>query len=188
VAKRAATLISVLAYAGLRSQEALKTRHSRIVLPLAPVPRGLAEWRLLRGRPEEGALVFPSPSGAVWNDRGRQTWHRDAWDPACGAAELQGVRPYDLRHSFVSLLIHEGRSVIDITRQAGHSPTMALDVYAHVFDEFDPTERVSAAEETSHARRGDGPVLCPPPADGGLEDPKSLQILTAPAGGRGSPS
>ena len=111
--------------------------------------------------------MFPSPSGAVWNDRSWQTWHRDAWAPACGAAELQGVRPYDLRHSFVSLLIHEGRSVVDVACQAGHSPTMALDVYAPIFDEFDPTERVSAAEEISRARRGDVSVLCPPEPDGG---------------------
>jgi integrase len=190
----------VLAYAGLRPQEPLavqwadvrertlliekatdgqggikptKTRHSRTVPLLAPVARDLAEWRPLCGRPEEGALVFPSPSGAVWNDRAWQTWHRDAWAPACRAAGLQDVRPYDLRHSFVSLLIHEGRSVVDVARQAGHSPTMALDVYAHVFDEFDPTERVSAAEEISRARRGDVSVLCPPAADDGSEHSKT---------------
>jgi integrase len=46
------------------------------------------------------------------------------------AAERAGrgrVRPYDLRHSFVSLLIAEGRSIVEVARQAGHSATMALD-------------------------------------------------------------
>jgi hypothetical protein len=70
------------------------------------------------------------------------------------------VRPYDLRHSFVSLLIHEGRNVVDVARQAGHSPTMTLDVYAHVFDEFDPGERVSAEEEIRRAREHVS-ELCP---------------------------
>ena len=56
-------------------------------------------------------------------------------------AGLGHVRPYDLRHSFVSLLIAEGRSIVDVARQAGHSATMALDTYGHVFDELDGAER-----------------------------------------------
>jgi integrase len=184
---RDATLISVLAYAGLRPQEALalrwhavrdrtllidraadgqggvkstKTQHSRTVRLLGPLAQDLAEWRLRRGRPDDDALVFPNLQGGIWNDQAWQTWHRDAWRPACRAAGLTGVRPYDLRHSFVSLLIQEGRSVVDIARQAGHSPTMTLDVYGHVFDEFDPGERISAEDRIRRAR--DVSVLCPP--------------------------
>ncbi len=62
------------------------------------------------------------------------------------------MRPYDLRHGFVSLLIQEGRHVVDVARQAGHSPTMTLDVYGHVFDEFDPADRVPADEQIRRAR------------------------------------
>jgi integrase len=189
--QRDAALISVLAYAGLRPQEALglqwgdvrdrtlliekasdgqgalkatKTQHSRTVRILSPLAHDLAEWRLLRGRPRAQELVFPNLQGGVWNDRAWQTWHRDAWRPACKAADLNGVRPYDLRHSFVSLLIHEGRSVIDIARQAGHSPMMTLDVYGHVFDEFDSGERISAEEQIRRARETEPnvSVLCPP--------------------------
>ena len=108
--------------------------------------------------------MFPTLQGGVWNDQAWQTWHRDAWRPACRAAVLTGVRPYDLRHSFVSLLIHEGRSIIDIARQAGHSPTMTLDVYSHVFDEFDIAERVTAEDQIAQARR-DVSGLCPPVSD-----------------------
>src|SRR5919201_1650957 len=45
------------------------------------------------------------------------------------------------RHSFVSLLIAEGRSIVDVARQAGHSATMALDTYGHVFDELEGLSR-----------------------------------------------
>jgi hypothetical protein len=45
------------------------------------------------------------------------------------------ARPYDLRHSFVSLLIAQGASVVEVAAQAGHAPTMTLDTYAHLFDE-----------------------------------------------------
>ena len=46
--------------------------------------------------------------------------------PASGADALKDVelsyqRPYDLRHSFASLLLHEGRRVIYVARQLGHS-------------------------------------------------------------------
>jgi integrase len=68
------------------------------------------------------------------------------------ALNVTGARPYDLRHSFASLLIQEGVQIIEVARQLGHSPTMTLEVYAHVFDEFDPAERVPAEEAIRHAR------------------------------------
>jgi integrase len=81
-----------------------------------------------------------------------QGWHKDAFGPAKRAAGVPKARPYDLRHSFVSLLIQEGVSIIEIARQAGHNPTMTLEVYGHVFNEFDPAERVSAETQIRLAR------------------------------------
>ena len=65
---------------------------------------------------------------------------------------MPAARPYDLRHSFVSLLIAEGHNIVEVARQAGHSPTMSLDTYAHVIDEFDPGERILAADRIRTAR------------------------------------
>jgi integrase len=193
---RDAVLIGLLAYAGLRPQEAqalrwgdvrertllvekaadgqggvktTKTGQARTVRLLAPLAADLAEWRRSLGQADDDALLLPNGSGGVWNDPAWQTWHRDAWLPACRALGLAGARPYDLRHSFVSLLIHEGRSVVEVARQAGHSPTMTLDVYAHVFDEFDPAARVSAEDRIAQARR-DVSELCPPDSDEGVEE------------------
>ena len=45
-----------------------------------------------------------------------------------------------------------GHNVVEVARQAGHSPKMALDTYAHVFEEFDPTQRVDAVERIRKAR------------------------------------
>jgi site-specific recombinase XerD len=61
--------------------------------------------------------------------------------PAAERAGLRSVRPYDLRHSFVSLLIVEGASIVEIARQAGNSPAVALNVYAHVLEELEGGER-----------------------------------------------
>ena len=135
---------------------------------MGPLAADLLRWRLVSGRPEDDALVFPSPSGGVWNDAHWQTWHGDVWKRACKAVGLSGVRPYDLRHGFVSLLIHEGRHVIDVARQAGHSPTMTLDVYGHVFDEFDPADRVPADEQIRRAR--DVSEKCPSDAAAEADD------------------
>ena len=116
---RDAALIGLLAYAGLRAQEALalrwedirertllvekaadgqggvkptKTGQSRTVRLLTPLAENLAEWRRSLGQPDD-ALLFPNGSGGIWNDPAWQTWHRDAWVPACRAVSLEGDVP-----------------------------------------------------------------------------------------------
>ena len=74
---------------------------------------------------------------------------------------MNNSRPYDLRHSFISLLIHEGLSVVEVARQAGHSPEMTLGTYAHVFDEHELGEHKTAEDQIRAARGEDVPVLYP---------------------------
>ena len=62
---------------------------------------------------------------------------------ARGAGLEQG-RPYDLRHSFASLLLHEGRSVIYVARQLGHDARLTLGTYGHVIDELDGAPHIAA--------------------------------------------
>jgi len=177
---RDAVLVSVLAYAGLRPGEALaltwshtrertilveravalgelkttKTARTRTVRLLAPLAADLLEWRISRGGPADDALVFPGRGGAVWGDDAWRYWRRRVFTPAAKAAGLDSpVRPYDLRHSFVSLLLAEGANVVEIARQAGHSPTMTLSTYAHLFDEAAGAERLSAEDEIRRARQ-----------------------------------
>jgi integrase len=175
---RDAALVSVLAYAGLRPGEALalqwgdigertilveravsygemkstKTRATRSVRIVAPLKAELAELRMRHGRPDDEEIVFPAHDGKPWHDDDWKNWRRRVFDPAVDKAGLGHVRPYDLRHSYVSLLIAEGRSIVDVARQAGHSATMALDTYGHVFDELDGTERISAEDAIREAR------------------------------------
>ena len=175
---RDATLVSVLAYAGLRPGEALaltwahvrertllvegavslgsiestKTGRRRTVPLLGPLAQDLAEWRLHAGRPDAAVLVFPGHDGEPWTLTAYQNWRRRTYTPTAMAAGVEHPRPYALRHSFVSLLIAEGHNVVEVARQAGHSPKMALDTYAHVFEEFDPAERINAADRIRKAR------------------------------------
>jgi integrase len=165
-----ATLIGVLAYAGLRPGEALalgwehvkdrlllveralddgafkqtKTRQIRTVDLIAPVAADLAEWRLASGRPPGEAIVFPAGKGSAWADHDYQNWRRRVFAPVAERAGLRDANPYDLRHAFCSLLIREGREITEIARQAGHSPSMTLDTYGHVIEEMRGAERVPA--------------------------------------------
>ena len=99
-----------------------------------------------------GDLVFPTSRGTVWTDFDWRNWRRRVYRPTAEAVGLTGSRPYDLRHSFASLLIHEGVSVLEVARQVGNSPDVTLTTYAHVFEEFEPAVRVSANDAIEAAR------------------------------------
>jgi integrase len=173
-----ATLLSVMAYAGLRPGEALaltwgsiaertilveqaasmgqlkgtKTRRVRTVRLLVPLANDLASYRRASLEPQPADLLFAGPRNNPWSDSAWRNWRRRVFRPAAASAGASGARPYDLRHSFVSLLIAEGHSIIDIARQAGHSATITLDTYGHVFDEIDPGDRRSAEDRILAAR------------------------------------
>jgi integrase len=175
---RDATLISVLAYSGLRPGEALalqwqdvrdqtllveraislgkekdtKTAAHRTVRLLAPLAADLREWRLRSGRPPERDLVFPSKNGVPWTLSAYQSWRRRAFRRALDAAGVDKGRPYDLRHSFASLLLHEGRSVIYVARQLGHDARLTLGTYGHVIDELDGMPHIDAETAIAAAR------------------------------------
>jgi len=156
-----ATLVSVLAYAGLRPGEALalrwsdidgdtirvsrslsfgdekatKTGRSRMVPMLAALRWDLASWRLASGRPGEERFVFPGADGLPWDEGRYRRWRRFTFKPALEEAGLdRDVRVYDLSHHRASMLIKSGANIVEAARQLGHSPTVLLDTYAHVID------------------------------------------------------
>jgi integrase len=175
---RDATLVSILAYAGLRPGEALglrwgdvreqtlliqraislgeqadtKTRQHRTVRVLAPLAADLRAWRMAVGRPDDCELVFPGKQGQPWTQAAYQSWRRRAFSRATLAAGLAHTRPYDLRHSFASLLLHEGRSVICVARQLGHDARLTSTRYGHVIDELEDRPRIEAEAAIADAR------------------------------------
>jgi hypothetical protein len=52
--------------------------------------------------------------------------------------------------------IHEGMSIVEVAREAGHSPEECLRTYAHTFEEFDPADRQPAEAVIAAARRPKG--------------------------------
>ena len=171
---RDAMLVSLMAYAGLRPKEARtlrwghvhehtlvigapKTRQRRTVRLLEPLAHDLREWRMACGRPGDDQPVIPRPSdGGELSAKSFNVWRGDTFLPALERAGLARARPYDLRHSFASLLLHEGRSVIYAARQLGHNARYTLGTYGHVIDELDDQPQLSAeaAIRAAHARGG----------------------------------
>jgi integrase len=185
---RDATLISVLAYAGLRPGETLglrwgdvreqtlliqramslgeesdtKTRQHRTVRLLAPPAADLRAWRMAAGRLDDREHVFPGKEGQPWTQDAYQSWRRWAFTRATLAAGLAHARAYDLRHSFASLPLHEGRSVIYVARQLGHDARLTLTRYGHVIDDLEDRPRIEAETAIAEARlgvRADGSVV-----------------------------
>lgn len=169
---RDATLVSVMAYAGLRPEEALaltwehvrdgalrivqanrrgeidrtKTGERRTVPLIATLASDLDEWRTSAS----GALVFPDDDGAPWDHWTYANWRRRSFKPHAPA----GARPYDLRHGFASLLVREGVDLAEVARRMGHSPTMTTQHYLHVFDAYRDRPREPMADVVAAARAG----------------------------------
>ncbi len=178
--QRDALIVSLLAYAGLRpgelcalrwddisegailvqratnpdgSLKPTKNRQRRPVRLLGPLAQDLREYRLAVGRPPATTLLLPASNGEPWSKAGWQTWRADRWTPACRTVRLEPVpRPYDLRHSFASLLLAERRQELYVARQLGHTVAVLHSTYAHLIDGYEELERVDAEAEIGRAR------------------------------------
>jgi integrase len=185
--QRDALIVSLLAYAGLRPGElralrfgdprentmlvqraadpdgsikATKNQHRRSVRLLSPLAQDLREHRLAAGRPADATLLLVDEDGKPWHKSAWDVWRADRWAPACRAAGVDPVpRPYDLRHSFASLLLAEGRQPLYVARQLGHSLAVLLSSYAHLIDEFEDAERVDPELEIAKARKACSPLV-----------------------------
>jgi integrase len=167
---RDATIVSVLAYSGLRPGElrelrwrhvrertllinAAKTGRRRTVRLLIPLAEDLALWRAAGGEPDDELTVFPDEQGEVWTANGFEKWRQRRFGELLQAAGVSSGRPYDLRHSFASLLLHEGRDVIYVARQLGHGADLTLRTYGHVIEELEDSPQLPAEEAIERARR-----------------------------------
>jgi integrase len=89
-----------------------------------------------------------------WTEPAYQSWRRRAFARALEAAGVKHGRPYDLRHSFASLLLHEGRSVVYVARQLGHGAQLTLGCYGHVISELEDAPHTPAEGAIYAARSG----------------------------------
>ena len=95
----------------------------------------LLEWRrqqrarwLKKGKPVP-EWVFPSLEGTALEERNV----RHVFTRMLEKAELRKIRVHDLRHTFASLLLQQGESVVYVKEQLGHgSIQITVDTYGHL--------------------------------------------------------
>lgn len=111
-----------------------KTRRSRSVELQPAARKTLLEWYMACGQPAADAYVIPGARSQVsfWTDDGYSKWGQKVFVPAATRAGLKGLVPYDLRHTFISALVAEGRDLYWLARQTGHNPAVMLERYAHL--------------------------------------------------------
>ena len=101
---------------------------------------------VLDGLGRSGRWVFPASRG----DRPRSNeWLHRFWRRVRVEAELPDVRLHDLRHSYASIALRGGESVLAIGKLLGHRKPETTLKYTHLADEMimDATETVGAVLE-----------------------------------------
>jgi integrase len=186
----AATMVSLVAYQGLRIPEELlaldvkhvrkntllveqrnivgkivggqKVRgfHPRAIDLLDPVRRDVQEYLLATGI--RSGLLFPRRDGEPWRLHDYNNWRQRVWKTGREAAGVDPLPPYDLRHAFASLQIRAGMSIPELAEQMGHSPPMTVMTYTHVIRELKGEPRISAEKQIERTRRkARGPQVDP---------------------------
>jgi integrase len=176
----AATMLSLIAYAGLRAPEELlaievrhvgrktpiveqrnidgqiiggqKVRgfHPRAIDLVEPVRRDVSEYLLEMGI--RSGLLFPRGDGLAWRSHDWKNWCRRVWHAARVGVGLERLPPYDGRHAFASLQIRAGMSVPELAEQMGHAPAMTIGTYTHVIRELKGEPIISAERQLEEAR------------------------------------
>jgi integrase len=117
-------------------------------LPLsAPALQLIADIRTRRGEVESDDYVFPGQKAGQPLQQ-----LRTCWDAVCKHAGLNGVRIYDLRHTFAATGAGGGLSLPLIGRLLGHTQARTTMRYAHLGD--DPLR--AAADKVAAAITGAG--------------------------------
>jgi integrase len=169
---RDVVLVSLMAYAGLRPGEALAVAVGNISDNVILVDRNwtYGELKLVKtGRERTVEVVAPlrddlrlflpriatADELACPNDLGGyvdlHNWRRRVFQPACKRAGVD-VTPYELRHTYCSLLAHEGQSPVYIAAAMGHSLIETQSRYSHIIEDARLSPRKPMVEAIYEAR------------------------------------
>lgn len=126
-----------------------KNHQKRSVVLRDPARKALLEWKMSLGTPNPEDFLFGGRRNRkqVWTDNGYRLWFKQVFKPATERAGIVGIRVYDLRHTFVSHLIADGKDIYWIAKQAGHAAEMALSTYGHLIYEKSESVRDVCAED-----------------------------------------
>jgi integrase len=100
---------------------------SASLTPKLEAYRNWLELETMGGRWRDSPWLFPDDKGLLYEERHiRRVFHR-----VLRQANLPTFRPYDLRHTFASLLLSSAVPLLYVSQQLGHAnPTTTLKYYA----------------------------------------------------------
>jgi alginate O-acetyltransferase complex protein AlgJ len=166
---REATIVSAMAYAGLRPAEitelrwtdvserdlrigATPDREGRTVELFRPLADDLRDWRKRSAPRAEEALVFPGQSGGEWDDGEWGLWDRYLFKPIVEIYDATIADPYDLHEIFGLLLLARGASVDELSRQLGEPVERTWAFYRRLVDVVGQLAAEPAEREIWRAR------------------------------------
>jgi integrase len=173
-----------------REHTTTKSKKSRRVDLSRELRRVLIELRdkrlleaYLKGQNDiSDELVFPTPTGTILDPD--NLYHR-VFLPVLAKAGIRKIRLHDLRHTFGSLLLQNGASIVYVKDQMGHSSIqVTIDIYGHLIPGADVCF-VDRLDEILVEKPETTPQQSAPPAQQGEMEasPDLLQVVEGFGGG-----
>lgn len=211
--QRDALVVSLMYLAGLRPEEVLALQWRHVGEKVLLIEQAATGGRIKGTKTGTGATVEitpvlaedlaarrravgPGPDDLVIEGRQGEgilrlrPWRANVWHAARRAAGVEQATPYDCRHTFGSLLIHEGRDILEVQRAMRHaSARTTLEHYAHEFAEWKGRDKVTLEEAVRAARAQVAAELADDAHDdrGGDHDVAAPEV-EGPPPGAGDPS
>ncbi len=174
-----------------REHTTTKSKKSRRVDLSRELRRVLVELRdkrlleaYLKGNNDISAeLIFRSPERTILDPD--NLYHR-VFLPVLAKAGIRKIRLHDLRHTFGSLLLQNGASIVYVKEQMGHSSIqVTVDTYGHLIPGanvcfVDRLDEVSSEEEKTRTQQSATPAQ-----QGEMEVPPDLLQVVDEIGGGG---
>jgi integrase len=111
---------------GTWTKPATTTKQAKVHV----APLSAAALELLARIRRDGPFVFPGREPGTHRIEIRKNWAA-----ICSAAQIDGLRMHDLRHSFASELVSSGHGLPVIAALLGHSQITTTARYSHLFDD-----------------------------------------------------
>lgn len=106
-------------------------RSGRRSVYLSSLAKQTLREQLVERKTSADGLVFPSPSGRIWQ---KDNFMSRVFRPAVKRAGLDGLTFHDLRHTFASLMIAGGANPLEVASQLGHKDArLVLQRYGHLY-------------------------------------------------------
>jgi integrase len=121
---------------GLELRQGLKTQKRRRINVSNRVRELLESIHPQDAKPDD--LVFPSPSSKGWINTGN--FSQRVWKPLLAKMGMEYRKPYNMRHTFITLASQSGSNIKDLARVVGNTPEVIYKHYLGVTRDFQMPE------------------------------------------------